>query len=235
MKRSQQMTVAIAIATLIFHPIRPVQAQFTNPYTWRTWNNPISSSADTAIMNRAFQRMVGINTSSGSTSQQRTPAPKSAPLSVSTFKPVAKEIMPQKLAADANLNAKDQQEVAQLYSELLANYKNLLQENGEQRLQNNIAGAMMYVVLTSYYVLSNGEEISDAEQEKILQNVNATLAEDRAFLSMSAQAKQELYETLVISASFPLVLYIQGQDTGDTSLIAQAREMAQETFNSLSL
>jgi hypothetical protein len=33
-------------------------AQFTNPYTFSTWNNPISSSADTAILNRVFQRMV---------------------------------------------------------------------------------------------------------------------------------------------------------------------------------
>jgi hypothetical protein len=233
MKRSRQMIVGMAIATFLLVPLRSAKAQFTNPYTWRTWNNPISSSADTAIMNRAFQRMVGIKNSGSSPSVRQATAPKSVPLSASTFKPVVNQIMPQRLAADANLNRKDQQEVAALYSQLLTSYTDLLKENGEQRLQNNIAGAMMYLVLTSHYVLSNGDEFSEAQQEEILQNLNAALAEDTSFLSLSAKAKQELYEILVISANLPLVLYTEGQDSGDSNFIKQAQELAKETVEKL--
>lgn len=234
MKRSQQITVGIAIATFLLTPFRSAKAQFTNPYTWRTWNNPISSSADTAIINRAFQRMV-IKSSGTAANATVATAPKFVPLSASTFKPVKTQIMPQRLAADSTLSRKEQQEVAELYSELLVSYTDQLKENGEQRLQNNLAGAMMYLVLTSHYVLSNGEELSEAQQENLIQTFNSVLAEDTSFSSLSAQAKQELYETLVISASLPLVLYTQGQDEGDSSLIKQAQELAQETLENLTL
>lgn len=40
------LTAALATATLALVAPRPVEAQFTNPYTFSTWNNPISSSAD---------------------------------------------------------------------------------------------------------------------------------------------------------------------------------------------
>ncbi|MCG6135596.1 MAG: hypothetical protein MET45_13180, partial [Nostoc sp. LLA-1] len=94
-------------------------------------------------------------------------------------------------------------------------------------LSSRMAGTLFFrKSLTSRYVLSNGEELSEAQQEELLQNLNAALAEDTFFISRNAKAKQEMYETLIISASLPLVLYTQGQETGDSSLIKQAKEMA---------
>lgn len=75
------LTAALATATLALIAPRPVEAQFTNPYTFSTWNNPISSSADTAIMNRAFQRMLDAQASD---SGSAAPAP-SAPSAPAPF------------------------------------------------------------------------------------------------------------------------------------------------------
>jgi hypothetical protein len=228
----RQIMAGAAIATTLLLPLRPAKAQFTNPYTFSTWNNPISSSADTAIMNRAFQRMVGVNSASPSeTAVPTAVAPTAvAPLSASNFRPVARQLMPQQLASDPSLSPTDQQQLTALYSELLANYHHWLVEEGEQRLQHNVAGAMTYLLLTSHYVLNDGEELSQTEQEVILQNFNEALAADAHFQFLSAQGKQELYETLVISAALPLALYFQGQEDSDLSLITQAQTMAEATL-----
>lgn len=214
-----------AIATTLLLPLRPTKAQFTNPYTFSTWNNPISSSADTAIMNRAFQRMVEGSVSG--TSAAVAPASNPAPLSASSFRPVAWQLMPQPLASDPSLSPAEQQQLATLYSELLTTYHDWLIDEGEQRLENNVAGAMMYLMLTSQYVLNDGEELSQEEQEVVLQNFNEALASDTHFQELSAQGKQELYETLVISASLPMALYFEGQADDDLSLITQAQAMAE--------
>jgi hypothetical protein len=222
------LTAAIATATLSLAAPRPAEAQFTNPYTFSTWNNPVSSSADTAIMNRAFQRMVegGSSSSAGSVAA----AVSGPPLSASAFRPIAAQIMPLRLAADPALSPAERQEMAALYSDLLTFYHDWLIEEGEQRLQNNVAGAMTYLLLTSHYVLNDGEEISETDQEAILQNFNEALASDAHFQALSAQGKQELYETLVISAVLPFALYLEGYDLGDGDLVAQAQQMAEDTL-----
>lgn len=223
------LTAALATATLALIAPRPVEAQFTNPYTFSTWNNPISSSADTAIMNRAFQRMLDAQASD---SGSAAPAP-SAPLSASAFRPVAVQIMPQRLAADPTLSPTEQSELATLYSNLLNFYHDWLVQEGEQRLQNNVAGAMMYLLLTSHYLLNDGEELSQADQEAILYDLNEALAGDFTFQTLSPQAKQELYETLVISAALPLALYFEGHETGDGDLVAQSRQMIEAVLISV--
>ena len=233
MNRTKQITLGVAIATFLLTALRPARAQFMNPYTWSTWNNPISSSADTAIMNRAFQRMVGVDSSGSVFVPPETPVTTAIPLTATSFSPVAPQLMPQQLASDPTLSATEQQQAAQLYSELLTSYTDLLNQQGEQRLKHNVAGAMMYLLLSSNYVLSNGEELSEAQQEELLQRFNATLAEDLGFVSLSAQGKQELYETLVISASLPLVLYLEGQQAGDRSLVEQAQDLAQATLTAI--
>ncbi|QQE67549.1 hypothetical protein GFS31_42620 (plasmid) [Leptolyngbya sp. BL0902] len=226
------LTATLATAALALMAPPPVEAQFTNPYTFSTWNNPISSSADTAIMNRAFQRMLGNDASGYSGSGRAEPqAPVvSAPLSASAFRPVGGHIMPQRLAADAALSPVEQRELTALYSSLLDFYHDWLTQEGEQRLQNNVAGAMMYLLLTSHYLLNDGEEVSQAEQDAILYDLNDALADDLTFQTLSPQAKQEIYETLVISAALPLALYFEGYETGDADLVFQAQQMIEATL-----
>ncbi|MFQ4137742.1 DUF6683 family protein [Nodosilinea sp. PGN35] len=226
------LTAAIATATLSLAAPRPAEAQFTNPYTFSTWNNPISSSADTAIMNRAFQRMIE-GGSSGSASGS-APAPAApAPLSASAFRPVAAQLMPRRLAADPALSPTEQQQMAALYSDLLTFYHDWLGQEGEQRLQNNVAGAMTYLLLTSHYMLNDGEELSEADQDAILQNFNEALANDAHFQTLSAQAKQELYETLVISAALPLALFFEGHEVGDPDSVAEAQAMVEAVLTAI--
>ncbi len=228
------LTAAIATATLSLAVPRPAEAQFTNPYTFSTWNNPISSSADTAIMNRAFQRMVEGGSSSSGTAGSGTVAVATpaapAPLSASAFRPVAPQLMPRQLAADPAFSPVERQEVEQLYGTLLSFYHDWLVEEGEQRLHHNVAGAMTYLLLSSHYVLNDGEEISESDRTAILHNFNDALASDAQFQRLSAQGRQELYETLVISAVLPLALYIEGYDLGDDDLVAQAQQMAADTL-----
>lgn len=210
---------------------RPAEAQFTNMYTGGMWNNPASSLADTAILNNVFERMV---TPGGVSSPAETEDHLSASsgaatysLSASAFSPTAVSLIPQQWAADQASSPAEQQELSQLYSELLLSYEGLLAKNGEQRLQNNVAGAMVYLMLTSSYVITDGEELSEEVQEELLQGFNAGLAESPEFQALSAANKQALYETVVISGGMALSLYLQGHEQGDVALVQQGQEMAQ--------
>lgn len=228
MKRSKCWVLSVMTAvmgptlTLVAAP-RAAVAQFTNSYTGGTWNNPASSLADTAILNHVFERLlVPDDTASAPASPMPT-----YDLSASAFSPTAASLVPQQWAREQATNPAEQQELNQLYSELLLSYEDLLAENSEQRLQNNVAGAMVYLMLASTYVLTDGEELSEAVQEELLQGFNAGLAESPEFQALSAQDKQALYETVVISGGLALSMYLQGYELGDADLVQQGQEMAQ--------
>jgi hypothetical protein len=232
MKRFKLLALAVATA-VVSQPIAMVItapaaiAQYINPFTGGMWNNPISSSADTAILNNVYRRMLNPGSSGATpTPSAEQPTLVAQPLTASSFSPVAASLMPQRFAAEHAINPRDQQELAQLYTELLQSYDAMLIENGEQRLKNNVAGAMVYLILTSSFVLTDGEEMSDAMQEELLQDFNAALAVDARFQSLSAQDKQVLYETFVISGGLALALYVQGYEQGDADLVQQAQELA---------
>lgn len=223
-------TVMGPTLTLVAAP-RAAVAQFTNMYTGGMWNNPTSSLADTAILNNVFERMLTPDeaSSSGATYDDLSASPVAATydLSASAFSPIAASLIPQQWAVEQATNPTEQQELDQLYSELLLSYSDLLVENGEERLQNNVAGAMVYLMLTSSYVLTDGEELSEAVQEELLQGFNVGLAESPEFQALSAEDKQALYETVVISGGLALSMYLQGYELGDAELVQQGQDMAQ--------
>jgi hypothetical protein len=225
-------TAALATAAFALAAPPAVEAQFTTPYTFGPWNNPIAYSADTAIMNRAYQRMLGHGTSGSRQAEPQVPVA-SAPLSASAFRSVGGPIMPQRLASDPALSPTAQRELTALYSSLLAFYQDWLLQQGDQRLHNNVAGAMMYLLLTSHYLLNGGEAMSPTDQEAMLYSLNDALAGDLAFQSLGPQEKQELYETLVISAALPLALYFEGHETGDPDLVSQAQQMIESVLISV--
>jgi hypothetical protein len=151
-----------------------------------------------------------------------------APLAASAFRPSGSRLMPAKLAdvVARTTPGADRAQLHQLFTGLLASYDDLLVREKEQRLANNLAGAIRFLIMVCNYALKDGAELSEEQQEGLLQDLNSTIAAGMKQTPMTDRQKQEMYETTVIAAGFILALYQQGQENQDPEMIHQSKELA---------
>ena len=160
--------------------------------------------------------------------------PVKLPLSVSSFRPVSAPVMHKRVAASIqDLDAEPREELEGALLELLKGYDQLLEDNDEQRLKNNLAGAFNFLFISSYYALKNGQELTEAQQESMLEQVNAAIAMGLKERRMSDREKQEMYESVVLSGTLILGLYNEGRDKGRPEQMKTARELAKELLGQM--
>jgi flagellar biosynthesis/type III secretory pathway protein FliH len=128
------------------------------------------------------------------------------------------------------LSSEDRATLHELFVQLLGSYRELLDANGETRLYNNVAGATAFLLAASRYVLTDGEELSEAASEALLQEINSLLASAAGFQRMSAEERQRMAESLAITGGWTFMLYQQGLESGDAELLAQGKELARSTL-----
>ncbi len=185
-------------------------------------SNPLSSTATQGLFKAMSQQLTTPGTAV-------TGAPQ--PLALSAFRSTTGRMLPARMAAAmAHLKSGEQEQIEALYVELLDGYDRLLEENGETRLRNNVAGAVTYALMIGHYVLS-GEELTPPQQEGLLDTVNQALAAIPAFNTMTDARKQELYEALILNASMALALHQEGAQDPDSETDAQ--DLAQTLFRLL--
>jgi hypothetical protein len=156
------------------------------------------------------------------------------PLSMSSFRPAGAPTMHKRVAASIEgMDAKQRQELEGTLQELLKAYDRLLDENNEQRLKNNIAGAFNFLFTASYYALKNGRELTEAQQENMLKQVNTAIALSLKERSMSDREKQDLYESAALAGMLVLGLYNEGRDEGRPEQMKTAGEMAGELLEGM--
>lgn len=96
---------------------------------------------------------------------------------------------------------------------------------GPRGWKNNVAGAYAGFVVGLATVLS-GEAPSTAVEDRVFADFSAKLAP--AMATMSNKEKAALYDTLIASASLPVLLYIDGSRKNNAAQIKQARTLAAE-------
>jgi hypothetical protein len=87
--------------------------------------------------------------------------------------------------------------------------------------------------MTSYYALKNGQELTEAQQESMLEQVNAAIAMGLKERRMSDREKQEMYESVVLSGTLILGLYNEGRDKGRPEQMKTARELAKDLLGQM--
>lgn len=89
--------------------------------------------------------------------------------------------------------------------------------------KNNVAGAYTFFVSGVSYVWT-GKVPDGAAEDRLFAQMSQTLAPDLA--GVSDREKSTLYNTLIGSISLPLLLYIDGEQTGNQAQMEQARTLA---------
>jgi hypothetical protein len=215
---------ALAVALLCSLVGGEAAAQFMGG-DFSSWNNPISATANSVLMGQMHGKLLESSMRrKGELPAKEQPARVEVPLKATSFKPSGKRTLPGKLSASAA--PEQRQQTKQLYNALMDGFEQFLEDNGEQRLRNNVAGALTFLVISSHYVLTDGKELDEAQSEAVLKDLNEALAGAKAFRKLSARGKQELYESFGMTGSLIITLYKTGQEEGDAEHVKSARELA---------
>ncbi|WNG34239.1 hypothetical protein F0U61_11815 [Archangium violaceum] len=223
MNHDSRALLAMLAACLLLGSSGPAGAQPLSPYRHYS-----SSLFITGNFKLSFPRQWGEpSAASGTSEESPTLSPVLLPLSVSSFRTVGNPVVPRRIASGVpGLVGEQRQQLEVALLELLKGYEYLLDQNDEQRLKNNLAGAFNFLFLSSYGVLKNGEELSEEQRESMLGQINACIAMRLKERRLSDREKQELYESAVLSGSIIRGLYNEGRDKGRAEQLKTARELA---------
>jgi uncharacterized protein DUF6683 len=156
------------------------------------------------------------------------------PLAVSSFRTVTSPVMPKRLAERVKSLGPEEREVLEAaLQQLLKGYEQLLDQQDQPLLKNNLAGAFNYFFMSSFYALGNGQELTGAQQQSMLEQINTAIGMGLKERRMSDRDKQELYESVVLSGSIILGLYNEGRDKGSPELMKESRELAKELLDEM--
>lgn len=104
-------------------------------------------------------------------------------------------------------------------------------EQEAERLErpNNVGMAFAYLVGVCYLVYYN-EEPSESALLNLQASADAALGSSDEFKGLSDQQRQELYETLVLTATLPFMGYLEATEQQDQTLMQTYRDLAASTL-----
>ena len=222
---------AIVMGCILFGFVGGAVAQPFSPY--RHYSSSLFVNGNLKLF---FQKQwrARVLASSGASMEGPTAPQVQLPLSVSSFRTVSAPIMPKRLAAGVpDLDEAQRQELENSFLEMLKGYEQLLDTRDESQLRNSLAGAFNYLFMSSYYVLKNGQELTEEQRESMLEQINTGIGLGLKERRMSDRDKQELYEAVVLSGSLILGLYNEGRDKGRPEQMKTARELARDLLEQM--
>ncbi|HEU4389314.1 MAG TPA: DUF6683 family protein [Blastocatellia bacterium] len=209
---------------------RPAAAQYTNPFTGRTFNNPMSSFADTLIMQKMQQQMLlktieRRRNQTASAPQAAPPAP-AYPITATDFRPTGTRLVVEPLvSATPDATAEQKQALRTVYLETLSAFE-------KEARKNNLAYALTFLLGASIQVVT-GKDLPDEDAHELARGLNDILGGTPEFRRLTPQEKQSLYETAIITGGLIVVMQQMGVEQNDESLKKQARELAQTMLEKL--
>ena len=231
------------LTAIFFAPIILVQAQYTNPHTGYTWNNMISATLDTTIMNNMQSMQLTSMLTSNILSAQiladqaveeasqsppevsMNPVVLGSELVITSFTPAPDRLVPPLLAQAFASSPEEQVFFEELLYSGLSFFETRAREFGGEVY--NVERAFSFLVNASYSIYyDNYDGLDQAEYNAVRQHLRNFFNSNPSFLLFTNQDKQVLYE---FAASLGGLLII-GTDLmiqhGETEGLATFREVA---------
>jgi hypothetical protein len=222
----------------------PVQAQYTNPYTGRTFNNPTSSLIDTMILNNQRMSMLMSSMNSSRALMQRSlrkgglklskaqkaQADRFAKYRGTMFK-AGKPVMPARLASQLSpKDAKQRQQLEKVFDVLLKFYE---QRSKQQKAPStDLARTLSYCIALNY-AYSTEQEVSAKGLDELRRKMREALSSDPKFRDLSDAKKQELSEGLVILSHFVALGYDEAKESKDKETMNKFKQLAQANLKAI--
>jgi len=146
------------------------------------------------------------------------PPPRQFPITATDYRPTGGRILPDAVAASAQGDAQTKEAVRTLANQYLDAFE-------KQGRRNNMANGFGFLSSVSIEVVT-GRELSEFEEQQVIAGFNNMLASNPQFALMSARDKQIATEASVISGGFIAFLHVQGKQSRDAKMQADARQLA---------
>jgi hypothetical protein len=146
------------------------------------------------------------------------PTPRQYPITASDYRPMGGRILPNEVAASYQGDADTKEAIRALANQFLDAFE-------KEGRKNNVANGFGFLSSISIQVVT-GRELTELEEQQLIAAFNNNLAADPRFAGMSARDKQIANEASVISGGFIAFLQVQGKESNDAKMQADARQLA---------
>jgi hypothetical protein len=170
---------------------------------WTTWNGSCGDSTS------------GSNT-------EIVPKKSANPNATSKFTPVSDDDSIQKFVDSVGTTEDEKALMLQIAASTKAAFE---QQYAAKGWKNNIAGAFTFFILTTSMVY-NDSEPNEATQDILFKTLDQVIGSDNGISSASNKDKTGLYNSLIAYGGLPLTFYVHGKQTGNSSEVAQAKQLA---------
>lgn len=217
----------------------PAAAQRSYP-TPKVYNPNVYSRSRQTMSDRAAARAASgkkrqSSATSGTTGTRPTTLPPLTPTPAAgsvTFRPVADQLMPRKMALSFADTPAEQKRLEEMFSEALEHYRGRLKQAGLPT--NDVARAASYLVTACYYVVNDGRaELDEGQRDALRKHMRELFSTEETFQRMNDRERQELFEDYGITATWIDAGFNIVKAAGDQEGMRQWREMARKNFTAL--
>lgn len=223
MEKSRLVVFLLAsVCGLSLLSVKPAQAQYTNPHTGYTWNNPMSSFLDTVILNNRNSLM--LNNRLNSSRVVSAAAIKSRMLKAGNLK-IKNGHATTRFRTVAPFNtgewitrcgAKTPEMRRQFAEEIKIQREIWNQEVAARNAdKSDMASLLGTAFVLAWEAHSGGQKATGPQFQWVVKDFRRSLMKDPYFQGMSDVDKQYLYEQQMIDATDAVRLWRQGQKTGN--------------------
>lgn len=225
--------------------------QYTNPYTGRTFNNPMSSTLDTWILHSMQRRMMyssmlrkkgyssarlnqmsteqmqaalGLKGKSGKLVATSSKKSAIAVPPATRFKPGPKRLLLDAFADGLGKSAEEKAGYRTIFTEVLKTYE---LEAKKAKLENDVAAAMVFNVATNYSLYRPGATITDAGSDAMVAQFRGILDTDN-LRKASNTDKQKLYEVFLLLGAYSIAINTVAAQQADPQVKKAAQMLAGE-------
>jgi hypothetical protein len=216
----------------------PAAAQRSYPtpkvYNPGVYSRTRQTMSDRAAARAALERKRRSSPTNGAPGTRFPAPPPSAPAPAAgsvTFRPVADQIMPRKMALSFADTPEEQKRLEGMFSEALEHYRGRLRQAGLPT--NDVARAAAYLVTASYYAANDGVALDDAQLDALRRHLRELFSTDETFQRMNDRERQELFEDYGITATWIDAGFNIVKQAGDREGVRQWREMGRKNFTAI--
>jgi hypothetical protein len=217
------LKISLIVVGLVLATAAPARAQFRNPYTGTTWNNPVSSSVDTMLLHHTQKKMLERSIAAQQGKKAAATVAR-APLTASDFVPAKKGRPAVKAFLDSAGLPKDQRAAIEQVIDLTF----AAVEKGGRK--NNVATAMG-IAIGAALMIANGKEIPDDDLSELTLGINDVFAVTAEFKQLDAAARQDIYESLIMTTALLATFHELG--TSDAAMKKASVDLAKAVLQKL--
>lgn len=172
-----------------------------------------------ALMNRSSGRGAARN---GASSVSTVPT---------SFRPVAKSIIPRKLSAVGAKSPVEQQQAFSFLEQQLSEYENIRKQRGY--VLRDVAVALTDFIGNSYNVYAGRDVLSPAHFQELHSQISEVLTSDATFRKFTDYQKQELYETAAVLGQLVVYGFNSAEASGDSRNMKSFQQTARNNLEQM--